>query len=230
MEKVIGINNSHIYMKLYDKKFNELEDGTYFGVIVDESFILSIMPCTELLDGNLVYTLSSGPELFEEDLDDEEEQDEKIVHEDYISKDRDLVLIFQKIGENLAVEILSKKTFIINGRANYIDEDLDTEQFQKALDMYSDVYLALEPCSKAVDDKKYLDDAYFVVNDIFKREYYNNTLRIKDEIIKSFNAKEKIAKGAFDCGYKSLINEFHTIALADNEIYDYEHSKQKIKK
>jgi hypothetical protein len=209
---------------IYDiNSINELEDGTLFGLITNKKCMDFIYPEYK----NFNNCIKSVNQIFADQI-------------DLYSCGKDVPLIFKKIGNNLAQELISGQTFLVASDVEEIiglpEESKNMEEFQNDINTYSkDNVVLLSLAHLYNEDGKTstgdLTKAIFAVDDAFKVLYYNESLIAKEVIEESLLSLKEKAKSYFNHQLANIAEYVSAIAYTDNFLYDLEHpTKTLVKK
>jgi hypothetical protein len=224
-EEKMGINYNGYFAEglvTYDiKSINELEDGTLFGLITNKAYVDVIYPEYSCNKGDYNNYIKS--------IDEDVFSNIGFVSKIY-SSGNDIPLIFKKVGQNLAKELISGETFLIAsdseeliGNPNYTR---DMNKFQEDIDKYSKNNVVLLNLAKSyIDGTK---PAIFTVNDAFKVLYYDDAYLVKEEILKNLQTLKAHANSYFKNKMDAIIEQTAEVAYIDNFLYDIEHSTKKL--
>lgn len=154
-------------------------------------------------------------------------------------------LMFENLGNGKIKEIISGVVFnlglfphfqgdrnenvIFNGEKT-IEEfqqgDYLTEirNFPLAITIHNSNY-GWEEITKEYDEMEELEDEFFAfkIDDNFKNVYAERVLPKKEQIIQILRDAEKQGRIEVEDNINYNINRMHSIALTENELYDYEH-------
>lgn len=220
---------SSINVSAYNiKNITDLEEGTIFGILVSKYDMDVIYPLIDFVDGNLKYCLSTSLTSFSNPISKKFKIDSDVLNCEY-----GLPLIFKKLNDNLAEELLSKETFIISRGNIYKKDDINNldvglEKFQKDVEKYSDNNVIIYVKAKEFCSDRDVN-CFFVVDDRFKYLYSRETLSKREEVIKILKTIKQQSKTYFEDKYKEIVSVGRSIADTENLIYDTEHAEYKIK-
>jgi hypothetical protein len=203
------------------ESINELEDGTIFGLITNKAYMDVIFPSSVTRDGYFNNYIIN--------VDEDVAATIGFTSKTYASNN-DIPLIFKKLGNNYAQELISGLTFFIANETEEIigsDEEGKTiEEFQRDLKKYSNDNVVLLNLVKTFEEGTI--PAIFVVNDRFKVFYYDEALLSKEEIKKALISLKAAAKNYYNIQMEDIIENAIAVAYTDNFLYDIEHSTKKL--
>lgn len=223
------INESVIYNKnnfkasMYDvRDISELKNGSFFGTVGSLGTIEIIRPQLNFdKEGNLTYSLYS----------DFSTNNEIKIGNDNLTIMENLPLIFQKIDNHYAKELLTGQIFSIANEEmeSKLNTPLNIEQFQKGVATYSTNNIMMHcPGLELTSSHDLSSRGIYVINDNFKYLYARDTLTKKKKIASIITSISKQARTCFTEEFQKCINITQNIAESDNLIYDIENKQNNL--
>jgi len=205
-----------LYLKgVEGNNIENIKENELFGLIISDYCFSMIVPEFHFSkDG--CYTFRMGITRFN--------NTEKICF------DFNVPLIFRKLSGNLVQEMLTGEIFVIHDFKDEPDEKEELDKmkvFQGQIERYKNNNVIL-------NDGWYTEvaayNAYFVVDDGFKKLYCDETLARRDEVISALKELSEKGKQRFNQNLNKLIDCCQTIANTENLIYDFESGDKGIQK
>jgi hypothetical protein len=186
-------------LKKYDvATFSELENDLVFGIVTNPVNIQYIIPNYEFVDYEMkcgvirINAKSQGNGFFENDI----------------------PLIFKKIDDSHAKEILTGEIFRV----------------MTCYDEVNGIYDACTVYDKYANDNSLIVANLMEVNDRYKVLYAEMAMPYKEEIIKDIHSIKETGKIRFKDSYDKILTKISDIADIENTLYDLEHPKLTLNK
>ena len=235
MKKVIDLmkhNEGEVCTELYDIDYVEgsvqdLKPGTLFGVLVSQESFEFITPDYCFDKGNLLYNAS----ITESIRDFVKEESDNY----FKNSKRSVPLILKKLDDNFAQELLSGEILVLAGTQKdriADDYDLDPERyydfgsFAKTVDKYVNNSLRINPVYYSLISRVYRNNSYYVINEVFKKLYGEETIPNKESIAHSIRRMAAKARNKFAAKYSQCIDQARYVALTENFLYDLENNEK----
>lgn len=147
------------------------------------------------------------------------------------------LLIFKKIDDNYATEMISNQKFRISDKSLFItkDENLSSFDFQNTISKLKGIYLDICPREVEVNvDERYYHSSilytgyktkYMEVNEEFIDVYSRYTLPNSDLIKQALKEVKRKSKAVFKKNVLKTADDIYDIAQVENKIYDFQRKK-----
>ena len=215
-------NNEIVELQQYDvESINDIEEGTLFGALVGKNNMAVIYPYQEFVLGELEHGMTAYSLFDNMDLNSNSFSDYKRVP-----------LIFKKLNDNLAQEILSGKVFAIianeyEDQKDFNNLEIGFDKFQEYMKRYSDNTNIAIKCTAMESSQNRTISGIFVVDDSFKYLYGRDTIPRRDDILDALDNMDIRAKACFIQACEDYVNTTRDIAETENLFYNLKLAKNK---
>lgn len=208
----VEVDNRIIEILTYqDMDINSLKRGTFFGLLVSTDNMIVMRPNADIYEDEIDFNLAA----------DQDRDKYKLRNKVF---EKTIPLIFKKLDDNFAQELLSGLVFSVRSYTDEIEEtdsyELNNKEFQKVIERYTDNCILIDASYEPV---------YVADDNLFKLLYSEKTLPRKQEIIKALKSLNNRANTIFNNCLESHIKDMQSIAEVEDIMYDNTEHKKKIK-
>lgn len=199
-ERRLSYSSTTDKIKTIETNIYDIKENKIFGLFVSKEAITAILPKIYVdQDHYMNYDLTVDWYLGEERLKTD-------------TFEENIPLVFKKLNDNYAQELLSKEVFIIDN-GNYFSDWLnEAKTYTPVVEKYNEYRnnnVLLDCVNYDPDNKEEIDYCFCSVDSNFRKLYEEKTLPKKEEIISNLKEIKKEATEEFDKVYEVKTKEIY---------------------